>query len=229
VPSPHDENPYYQHKVRLFTENCATGRVLDYGCGTGSYSRTLAAHGWEVWGVDANATRLAEAQAITAREGLSDTCRFVEVAIAEKELPFDDGHFDSIFASEVIEHVPDMLGFIGELKRVLRKGGSLYLTTPNGVSYRHVAKNLIWRADRRIPQIESWPQYLPGKEGHIYYWDLWTLYRLMHINGFSYVAHAYAEPHPVFRILSQALPPMRPLRTGLLLVLEHTDPDLHYR
>jgi SAM-dependent methyltransferase len=223
------EAPYYEHKVQLFTENCARGKVLDYGCGVGNYARTLANRGWEVWGVDSNTDRLKEAEAITAREGLSDTCRFVEVAIAEKQLPFEDGQFDSIFASEVIEHVPDMLSFIGELKRVLRKGGSLYLTTPNGVSYRHLTKNLMWRADKRIPVIESWPQYLPGKEGHIYYWDLWTLYRLMHINGFTYVTHAYAEPHRAFRAVSQAVAPLRPLRTGLLLVLEHTDPELFYR
>lgn len=222
-------SPYYEHKVRLFTDNCAKGRVLDYGCGVGNYSRTLASHGWEVWGVDSNPDRLKEAESVTESEGLGGSCRFVEVATSETRLPFDDGYFDSIFASEVIEHVPDMVTFIGELKRVLRKGGSLYLTTPNGVSYRHVVKNLIWRAEKRIPEIESWPQYLPGKEGHIYYWDVWTLYRLMHINGFSYVTHEYAEPHAMFRRVSGWVSPMKPLRTGLLVVLEHTDPELFYR
>jgi SAM-dependent methyltransferase len=222
-------SPYFEHKIRLFAEHCAPGRVLDYGCGVGNYSRTLASRGWEVWGVDANRERLKEAETLTGAEGLGDRCHFVEVAISESRLPFDDGHFDAIFASEVIEHVPDMVTFIGELKRVLRKGGSLYLTTPNGVSYRHVTKNLIWRAPKRIPVIESWPQYLPGKEGHIYYWDVWTLYRLMHINGFTYVTHEFAEPHALFRRVSHVLGPIKPLRTGILMVLEHTDPELVYR
>lgn len=223
------ESPYYRDKVRLFTENCARGKVLDYGCGTGSYSHSLAQAGWDVWGVDSNPERLDAAERTAAELNLGDACRFTKVAVSERELPFSEGHFDSIFASEVIEHVPDMLGFIGELKRVLRPGGSLFLTTPNGVSYRHVVKNLIWRPSKRIPVIESWPQYLPGKEGHIYYWDLWTLYRLMHINGFTYVTHRYAEPHSGFYRVSEYLPPLRRLRTGLFLVLEHTDPDLHYR
>jgi hypothetical protein len=51
----------------------------------------------------------------------------------------------------------------------------------------------------------------------------------MHINGFTYVTHEFAEPHPAFRAVSQLVSPLRPLRTGLLVVLEHTDPDLHYR
>jgi SAM-dependent methyltransferase len=221
-------SPYYDHKVRLFTHHCRPGRVLDYGCGSGHYTRSLARRGWEAWGVDSNSERLAEAKEITARERLDSECHFVEVATSEKRLPFDDGFFDSIFASEIIEHVPDMATFISELKRVLRTNGSLYLTTPNGVSYRHIAKNLVWRAGSRIPVIESWPQYLPGKEGHIFYWDLWTLYRLMHINGFTYVAHDYGEQHKRFRQVSALVPPLRRLRTGLFLVLEHTDPELSY-
>ncbi|MEM7337043.1 MAG: class I SAM-dependent methyltransferase [Actinomycetota bacterium] len=222
------ESPYFEHKVSLFSAHAAAPKVLDYGCGRGAYTRALAANGFDVWGVDANGERLAEAQALTEAEGLAHTCRYTEVATTERTLPFDDGFFDSIFASEIIEHVPDMATFISELKRVLRKGGVLYLTTPNGVSYRHVTKNLLWRAESRIPVIESWPQYLPGKEGHIFYWDVWTLYRLMHINGFKYITHEYGEAHNGFRRISQYLKPIHPLRTGLFLVLEHVDPEMSY-
>lgn len=219
---------YYDRKVALFAAHAAPGRVLDYGCGTGSYSRSLASHGWEVWGVDSNAERLKEAEQLAARDGLGSSCNYVEVPTTARQLPFDHGYFDAMFASEVIEHLPDLATWITEVKRVLRPGGSLYLTTPNGVSYRHVAKNLIWKAPKRIPVIESWPQYLPGKEGHLYYWDLWTLYRLMHINGFTYKAHGYVEPHRLFERLTAAVPPLQPLRTGLLLMLEHTNPELTY-
>jgi hypothetical protein len=118
--------------------------------------------------------------------------------------------------------------FIAEIKRVLRKDGMLYLTTPNAVSYRHITKNLIWRAKRRTQVIESWPQYLPGKEGHIYCWDLWTLYRLMNINGFSYVMHDYAEIHRIFRAVSAVYPPLRRFRTGMLLVLRHAEVEKTY-
>lgn len=222
-------HPYAEHKLSVFAQHCRPGRVLDYGCGTGFYTRALARLDCDVWGVDSNSNRLVEAKEETARQQLTDRCQFVEVATSEKRLPFDEGFFESIFASEIIEHVPDMVTFISELKRVLRRDGLLYLTTPNGVSYRHITKNLIWRSSKRIPVIESWPQYLPGKEGHLFYWDLWTLYRLMHINGFTYLGHAYGEQHDRFRQVSALVSPLKRLRTSLFLALRHHDPSQHYR
>jgi SAM-dependent methyltransferase len=221
-------NAYIDHKIRVFQHSSSMGKVLDYGCGTGANTRRLAALGWEAWGVDCNKERLSLAKELSHQQGLEEKCHFCEISTVEKQLPFDQGFFDSIFASEIIEHLPDIATFISEIKRVLRKNGTLYLTTPNTVSYRHITKNLLWRAKRRMRLIESWPQYLPGKEGHIYCWDVWTLYRLMNINGFLYVTHDYAEPHRIFRSISAILPPIRPLRTGMLLVLRHTQPEKSY-
>lgn len=45
-------------------------------------------------------------------------------------LPFNDGAFGSIVASEIIEHVIDPAAFVTELFRVLKPGGSLVITTP---------------------------------------------------------------------------------------------------
>ena len=161
---------------------------------------------------------------------MEERCHFSRVAVDAPQLPFEKGFFDSVFSSEVIEHVPNVSSFLWEIKRVLRRNGTLYLTTPNGVSHRHIAKNLLWfwNSERRIRAIEAWPAYMPGKEGHLYYWDVWTLYRLLHINGFRYVAHDYVEIHRPFRMLSELLPPLRPLRTGFALVVRHAEPEQLY-
>ncbi len=45
-------------------------------------------------------------------------------------LPFNDNSFDCVIASEIIEHVFDPAAFIKELFRVVKKGGSLIITTP---------------------------------------------------------------------------------------------------
>jgi len=45
-------------------------------------------------------------------------------------LPFPDGTFDRIIASEVMEHIPDDLAALDELTRVLRPGGTMAVTIP---------------------------------------------------------------------------------------------------
>ena len=225
-------HPYYRHKMDLFARWAEPGRVLDYGCGQGHYSRSMAARGWDVTGVDVDPGRLAEATERAQAVGLDDRCRFVPVELASTRLPFDDGHFDAIFASEVIEHLPDPLGWIQELKRVLRRGGTLYLTTPNAVSYRHVGKNLLWNLrgghERRAEVVESWPRFAPGKEGHIVAYEFETLYRWANLNGFGLVAVDFAEVHDLWRRVTDVVTPLRPMRTGLVLVLRHDDPDMLY-
>jgi SAM-dependent methyltransferase len=218
------------HRLRLFSENSEPGRVLDYGCYNGYVTRALAERGFEAWGIDSNAEFVRDAEALTRKQGMEERCHFSRVAVDAPQLPFEKGFFDSVFSSEVIEHVPNVSSFLWEIKRVLRRNGTLYLTTPNGVSHRHIAKNLLWfwNSERRIRAIEAWPAYMPGKEGHLYYWDVWTLYRLLHINGFRYVAHDYVEIHRPFRMLSELLPPLRPLRTGFALVVRHAEPEQLY-
>jgi len=47
------------------------------------------------------------------------------------ELPFEDAHFDVVWAGEVIEHVADTSRWLSELRRVLRSGGALLISTPD--------------------------------------------------------------------------------------------------
>ncbi|MFO7997290.1 MAG: class I SAM-dependent methyltransferase [Dehalococcoidia bacterium] len=49
-------------------------------------------------------------------------------------LPFKDQSFNVVICREVIEHVPDADAAFTEMRRVLRQGGHLLITTPNGLS-----------------------------------------------------------------------------------------------
>jgi SAM-dependent methyltransferase len=49
----------------------------------------------------------------------------------EAPLPFEDCAFDAVWAGEVIEHVADTQAWLSEVRRVLRSGGLLLLSTPD--------------------------------------------------------------------------------------------------
>ena len=99
-------------------------RVLDLGSGAGDFTAEIARAGGRVTGVE-----VAEAAIAKARS----RHRELEFRLApiEGPLPFDDGAFDLVWTSEVIEHVADTARWLSELRRVLVPGGRLLLTTPS--------------------------------------------------------------------------------------------------
>jgi ubiquinone/menaquinone biosynthesis C-methylase UbiE len=98
-----------------------TGRALDLGCGDGSLSALLDAESLTV----ADVSRVALER---ARRRLP-AARAVELE-PDAPLPFEDGGFDIVLCAETIEHVRDVQLFLSEIRRVLRPGGRLALTTP---------------------------------------------------------------------------------------------------
>ena len=96
-------------------------RALDLGCGDGRLTRELDAT--EVTAADVSSVALARA-ARWVRDA-----RMVELE-PDAVLPFEDGSFDLVLCSETIEHVRDVQLLLSEIRRVLRPGGTLALTTP---------------------------------------------------------------------------------------------------
>lgn len=80
-------------------------------------------HGCDVYGVDINAEGLGELQ----RRGF-------KVAVADAENMQLDRKFDTIFAGELIEHLPNPGRFLGSCRQMLKPGGKVVLSTPNPFS-----------------------------------------------------------------------------------------------
>ncbi len=95
-------------------------RVLDAGCGSGRTMAELVDYG-EVSGIELST----EAAELARGRGVGD----VRVGRLE-ELPWEDATFDLITCLDVIEHVPDDVVALGELRRVARPGGWLLVTVP---------------------------------------------------------------------------------------------------
>jgi ubiquinone/menaquinone biosynthesis C-methylase UbiE len=102
-------------------------RILDAGCGSGRMLDELAVRG-AAMGVDA----AADAVAATQRRG--HTARQCHI----ESMPFADGCFDLVTCLDVIEHTPDDVRTLCELRRVTRPGGALLATVP--------AYQLLWSA-----------------------------------------------------------------------------------
>jgi 2-polyprenyl-3-methyl-5-hydroxy-6-metoxy-1,4-benzoquinol methylase len=116
--------PYMQARLAFLLERYQPGaRVLDVGCGEGWFTGALARAGREAVGIDVAQEPLRRAR---EREGGLD----VRLVPAEGPWPLEDVSFDAVWAGEVIEHVADTAGWLSELRRVLRSGGALVLSTP---------------------------------------------------------------------------------------------------
>ena len=99
-------------------------RALDLGCGDGTFTVELARAGALPVGAEVAGAALRRA---SARHPELDF-RIVPI---DGPLPFDDGAFDLVWASEVIEHVADTARWLSEVRRVLAPGGRLLATTPS--------------------------------------------------------------------------------------------------
>jgi len=97
--------------------------VLDAGTGTGRHALRLAARGARVVAVDFSDQMLAKAR---AKRG-ADLVRFENHDLT-RPLPYVDASFDRVLSALVLEHVPDVAGFLRELGRVTRPEGSIVVT-----------------------------------------------------------------------------------------------------
>ena len=104
-------------------------RVLDVGCGTGYGSAMVAPRVGEVVGVDLSGEAVERAKA----SNRLDNVRFVTMPATA--LDFPDGSFDTAYSVQVIEHIEDVKAHLAEVLRILRRGGSYVVATPNRLTY----------------------------------------------------------------------------------------------
>ena len=140
------------------------GRLLDVGCGTGSFlSELQRAGGWQTMGIDINQSAVGVAcrRGVNARRG----------ELSALDLPTSS--FDVVTMWEVIEHVLDPRKTLVEIRRILKPEGVLLLSTPNGESW----------------QARLWGVHWPGWDipRHLQVFSLPTLRQLLRYTGFEIV------------------------------------------
>jgi ubiquinone/menaquinone biosynthesis C-methylase UbiE len=117
--------PFLERRLRFLLGEVRPGdRALDVGCGTGEFTAAMARAGADAIGVDVADAALRRARA--RHPGVE--FRLVPL---DGPLPFEDGSFQLVWATEVIEHVGDTARWLSEVRRVLVPRGRLLATTPS--------------------------------------------------------------------------------------------------
>ena len=96
-------------------------KYLDVGAGEGKGLLEAHGRGWESTGIDIVDNRLQKAK-------LSDI-KFIKSDLLDSDLP--ENYFDFIYVDSVVEHVLNPVEYLSILKKLLSKGGVIYIGVPN--------------------------------------------------------------------------------------------------
>jgi len=119
-------------------------KILDVGCGTNKTEGAI--------GLDNNPR--------TGADVIHD--------LGDIPYPFPDDEFDMVVSNHVVEHVPDVMAFIGELHRICKNGGRIHLLTPHYT-------NPDWANDpthRNLINSYTFNTFLPGRQVFDFYTDI---------------------------------------------------------
>lgn len=133
------QEPVMQERRKVVPR--AIGRVLEVGVGSGLnldlYDRARVDR---VWGLDPSRTLLDRADERTRADGVDVRL----LAGSAEDIPFNDAAFDTVVSTYTMCTIPDLGRALGEMRRVLRRGGRL-LFSEHGLS-----------PDGRIARLQRW-------------------------------------------------------------------------
>jgi 2-polyprenyl-6-hydroxyphenyl methylase/3-demethylubiquinone-9 3-methyltransferase len=148
-----------RHTIGLLTDVLAPdARILDIGAAQGNFSLQLAEMGFEVTWNDLRG-ELAEYVRQKHEHG---TLHFAPGNAFELRFPKP---FDALLITEIIEHVAHPDEFLVSAAKLLRPGGYIVLTTPNGAYFRNKLPRF---SDCPDPSVYESVQFKPDSDGHIF-------------------------------------------------------------
>ncbi|MEM7758543.1 MAG: class I SAM-dependent methyltransferase [Cyanobacteria bacterium P01_A01_bin.40] len=136
-----------QEKERILFDSAQGAKVIEYGCGTGSYAFKLAKHGAEsVTGIDISPVAIEQAIATAVAQGVAQKTSFKIMNAENLELAPDD--YDLVCGSGILHHL-DLNLAINSITKVLKPDGKAIFLEPLG-------HNILINLYRRLtPSIRS--------------------------------------------------------------------------
>ena len=129
----HNRSEYYLEEkwefgqaVQWLKDSPSDAHILEVGCGNGAFLDLCRHAGYErLRGLELNARARRECR----EKGHEVSDQTIE------QLGPSEGWFDFVCAFQVLEHLPDPIGFLRAAAGRLRRGGKLILSTPNAASF----------------------------------------------------------------------------------------------
>jgi len=144
--------------------------IFDLGCGNGSVANWLTSRGYQVSGADPSEQGIA-----AARANFPDLD--LRLAAADQSLAETVGQFPAVISLEVVEHVYSPKEFAACLFSLVAPNGVAIVSTPYHGYLKNLAIALFGKSDSH---------YCPlWENGHIKFWSMRTLSRLLATAGFS--------------------------------------------
>jgi len=113
-----------------------TGKLLDYGCGNGSFLKQMQELGWDVSGIEF------DQKSVDAARDYFGIPVFIENS---QDATFSQNSYDAVTMNHAIEHLQDPLKTLQYCHRILCKNGQIVITTPNANSLGHRLFKQTWR------------------------------------------------------------------------------------
>jgi SAM-dependent methyltransferase len=117
-------------------------KILEVGCGMGYFTYALVKDGFDARGIDIS---LRAVQNASARYG-----NFYECTDLRKYVEKSDQRFDVAILNQLIEHIPDIRSFIGDVLNVIKPNGEFIITTPNKSAF----PDSYWETE--LPPVHLW-------------------------------------------------------------------------
>jgi SAM-dependent methyltransferase len=157
--------------------------ILDVGCAQGTLALLLAERGHHVTAVDIRPQFLEYAQ---SRHSHGDV-RFLTANVLQDELP---GGQDLIFANQIIEHLVYPAELLARLRNLLKPGGRLVATTPNG---QYLKNDLPSYGALGDPKDWEHLQFSADGDGHFFAYRASELEGIFRTTGFSAIRRQFFE------------------------------------
>jgi 2-polyprenyl-3-methyl-5-hydroxy-6-metoxy-1,4-benzoquinol methylase len=164
--------------------------VIDAGCGAGTLSFEAARVAAHVDGIDGSARMIELARGGAAEHGVANVS--FDVALFET-LSDRAGQYDLALCSSVLEYLPDLAVEIARLAALLRPGGRLILSLPNGRSHYRRFEALAWRLTGR-PRYYRHVRHVPSST---------EVRAILNALGFAVLETVYYADPPLPRIVNR--------------------------